>query len=52
MKQVSNPCSWHVRLRIPMFCHEQCVHWQREVDVRTAGEVAALDNPPRPDSEE
>ena len=51
MRQVSNPCSWHVRMRIPMFCHEQCHHWQRERDIITAMEVDALVNP-TPQSEE
>ena len=44
------PCSWHVRLGVAAYCSTDCVKWRSEVDVITAGEVAALDNPaPRSD---
>jgi len=38
-------------MRIEAFCTLDCMHWQKEVDTITAGEVAALDNPV-PQSEE
>jgi hypothetical protein len=39
------PCSWHVRLLIPQFCSVDCARWRQEVDIRTLGDIAALDNP-------
>lgn len=44
------PCSWHVRLGMGPYCSVDCGRWRQEVDIRTLGDIAALDNPaPRSD---